>query len=264
MKFLETITLVLIAIFAIIIPFCDFFGFLDSLTSFAPFKQKGYALTLIFLSLVTLYLIFAKLNIDKVTKIILNKLDIIINLRDLKKTADIVVLESGGELERYLAGRIDSATEEICDLTWKLKIVMGGNDRKKSHAQYEQAMFAASKRGVRYREIYIFNHTKRVEQLKTRAKGNVEAYECRYFQNNEHINKIPRLQFLILDNREVVFYASADNARLCAIKSQDLCNVLKPYFDEVWRAAIPIKIDKKTRKIDSAVLKEIDKNLPTI
>lgn len=169
----------------------------------------------------------------------------------LKKVAQrigspsVMAFENSAELESHLAVRIKDAKTEICDLSWKLRISagFGVGKRKDSHRSYESSITSAA-RDIQYREIFVFNDPRRVDKLRRRIAENREGYSCRYFENET----IPRLQFIIIDNREIIFFAASPGALLCGIESPEICRVFRPYFDELWNAAIPIKDGAVTHK----------------
>jgi len=143
------------------------------------------------------------------------------------------------ELEKYLAKRIREAKIEVCDLSWKKRISVGFalGKRKRSHRDYEWSI-ATSTKAILYREIFVFNDPRRVDKLKRRVEEARDGYSCRHYDED---GAIPRSQFVIIDNREIVFFAVSPHSPLCAIESPELCSVFKPYFEEAWNGAIPIK-----------------------
>lgn len=183
--------------------------------------------------------------------------DTLERLRAFSESSDrpaIRVFDNALSLERYLSRRIREAESEVCDLSWKHRISAGFavGSRKSSHHAYERSVAAAAKR-ITYREIFVFNDSRRLEKMIRRIEENRDCYSCRYFEDE---SRIPRLQFVIIDNREVVFFAVAPNATLCALESKELVGVLKPYFEEAWLNAIPIKDGKVVHHATFKAVKE--------
>jgi hypothetical protein len=242
----DLILLLIISIAAILISVIDTF---DLFSLAHILKALNYSLIcLLVLGLIGTHLIISFINAEDHKEESLKKFDTLIASSDNIK---IKTFEDSFELETYLAKRVYEAKHEVCDLTWKLTISSGFavGKRKDSHNVYEKAVKEFSDKLI-YREVWVFNDSRRVEKFNKRIKENKDGYSCRYYR--DEINKIPRLQFVIIDDDEVIFFASSRNSILCAIKGKAICEICKPYFDEVWNNAIPIK---NGRKIDQ---KEVD------
>jgi hypothetical protein len=242
MKLLRKIDLVLlftISIAAITISVIDTFD-LFSLSQHLT-KLNYPIICLLILGLIGTHLILSFINAEDHKEESLRKFDALIASSDNIK---IKTFEDSFELETYLAKRVHEAKHEVCDLTWKLTISSGFavGKRKVSHSVYEKAVKEFSDKLI-YREVWMFNDNRRVEKFNKRIKENRDGYSCRYFKEDN--SNIPRFQFVIIDNNEVIFFASARNSLLCAIKGEAICKICKPYFDEVWNNAIPIKDGKK-------------------
>lgn len=243
---IDLILLLIISIAAILITVIDTFD-LFSLSHLLT--EINYPLIcLLILGFIGTHLVLSFINAEDHKDESLKKFDALIASSDNIK---IKIFEDSFEMETYLAKRVHEAKHEVCDLTWKLTISSGFavGKRKDSHNVYEKAVKEFSDKLI-YREVWIFNDSRRVEKFNKRIKENKDGYSCRYYKDD--INNIPRLQFVIIDNSEVIFFASARNSLLCAIKGEAICKICKPYFDEVWNNAIPIKDGKKLHQ------KEID------
>ncbi len=155
------------------------------------------------------------------------------------KTADFRVFNDSIEIESYLAKRILEAKKSVCDLSWKVKISEGfsASNRQLAHGYMDKCIAEVSDR-IPYREIFMFNDPRRAEKLERRLLEKKRGYSCRYFKDD---SPIPRLQFVIIDDEEIFFFASAADSLLCAFRSQELCKVFRSYYEVSWNAAIPIK-----------------------
>jgi hypothetical protein len=175
---------------------------------------------------------------------LLNKIDKLITSSDLIK---VRTFEESFELETYVAKRIHEAKKEICDLTWKLNIESGYGlgKRKDSQSIYDKAIAGVSAKLI-FNEIWIFSDSRRIARFNKRIKEKKDGYSCRYFK--EESNKIPRLQFIIIDDSEVIFFAISKSSLMCSIKGEVICRIFKPYFLEAWQRAIPIKDGKNIRQ----------------
>ncbi len=233
-KYLDVTILIIISIITIIINVIDFFDLFSlgkplfkidySIVMLVLLAFIGFHLGLVYLSNVK-YQTDSELSLKQILKSV--------------KTHDIRTFSDAVELETYLGKRILDARKEVCDLSWKSKISAGFsiNKRKQSHDYYDKCIKNASEK-ILFREIFIFSDPRRFQKFKRRLSENKNGYSCRYYKDD---SIIPRLQFVIIDDTEIVFFASSTNSLLCSIKSEELCRVLKPYYEEVWANAIPIK-----------------------
>ncbi|MBI1921484.1 MAG: hypothetical protein HYS23_10460 [Geobacter sp.] len=245
---IDIIILIFIAIAAGVLAVMHFLGLVDSMAEHSP------VLTLLLLSFVGLHLIishFSQEDFQKET----NKFhqQIIDGLRDTKTT----VFNDSIEMEAYLGKRMLEATKSICDLTWKSKISSGfsASTRKVAHGNLENCIKEASSR-IDYREIFIFNDKRRVEKFERRLAENNSGYSCRYFKDDE---RIPRLQFVIIDNEEVFFFASSSDSNLCSIRSHEISKVFKSYYDAAWHSAIPLKDGHTVHSVEVEKVRKIFK-----
>jgi hypothetical protein len=238
---IDVILLIIISIAAIVIAVIHT---LDLFSLAHLLAEINYSLIcLVFLGLIGIHLALSFIIAEDNQHESLKKFDELITSSDNIK---IKKFEDSFELETYLAKRVHEAKYEVCDLTWKLTISSGFavGKRKDSHSVYEKAVKEFSDKLI-YREVWIFNDSRRIEKFNKRMKENKNGYSCRYYKaEKDEINKIPRLQFVIIDQNEVIFFASATNSLLCSIKGEAVYKICKPYFDEVWSNAIPIKEGK--------------------
>lgn len=227
---LDLIVLILIAVIAAGLSVLDFFNL-------AEVQVESYPLfTLFLLSMVCLHLIvshFATEDFRDESVDFLRKINSGIESPESRRFADSI------EMETYLGNRILEAKRSICDLTWKVRIGEGfsSGSRQLAHGYLESCIAKVSDR-LAYREIFVFNDPRRVEKLERRLAERKAGYSCRYFREDQ---PIPRLQFVIVDNEEVFFFASAADSPLLAIRSNELGRVMKSYFEAAWAAARPLK-----------------------
>ena len=155
------------------------------------------------------------------------------------KQEEYRLYKDSAEIESALAKRILAARTSVCDLTWKAKLSEGfsARDRQVTHSYMDKCIAEASDR-ITYREIFTFGDKRRIEKLERRISENRHGYSCRYFKESI---EIPRLQFVIIDNEYVFFFASSADAQLCSFKSKELAKVLTSYYEAAWDKAILIK-----------------------
>ena len=153
---------------------------------------------------------------------------------------ELRLFKDSTEQLRYVAERIESAKHSVCDLSWVARRPRYRDrpDRIAAGKAYHAAIKEACKR-IEYREIFIFNRMDRVEVMQTRLAEKAPLYSCRFFEDD----KIPRLQFLIVDKEEVILFGSygEDVESRCAIRQRDICGAFLHYYNEVWDAADVLK-----------------------
>ncbi|MBU2555053.1 MAG: hypothetical protein KKF98_11395 [Bacteroidetes bacterium] len=226
----DLIILVVIALVAIVLSVLDFFNLTGEISPNYPL------FTLFLLSMVGIHLIvshFSQEDFRSDTTTLLERIATGVSVADFRIFNDSI------EIESYLAKRMIEAKKSICDLTWKSKISEGfsASNRQLAHGYMDKCITEVSDR-ISYREIFIFNDPRRVEKLERRLSEKKKGYSCRYFKDD---TPIPRLQFVIVDDEEVFFFASSADSILCSSCSKELCRVFRSYYEAVWNVAIPIK-----------------------
>lgn len=226
----DLVILILIALATGVVSVLDFFGILDP-------KDFSYPVfTLLLLSAVALHLVvthFTQEDFHAKTILLLSKLS------DNTQLIDLRIYSDSMEIESHLAQRMLEAKKSVRDLTWKAKISEGfsASNRQLAHGYMDKCIAETSDR-ITYREIFVFTDPRRVEKLERRLSENKRGYSCRYFRED---CPIPRLQFVIVDDEEVFFFASAADSILCSIRSRELSNVFRSYYEAAWDSAIRIK-----------------------
>lgn len=147
--------------------------------------------------------------------------------------------EDSMSIETKLGNNIIGARKSICDLSWKSRISEGFStgDRQKTHSFLEDCISSASV-NILYREIFVFNDPRRIQKLNRRIEENKQGYSCGYFPDDAII---PRLQFVIVDDEEVFFFASSGNSILCSFRNKNLAKVFLSYFEVLWEKSIKLK-----------------------
>lgn len=225
---MDIVILGVIALVSIGLAIVDFFDIFGEISPNYPL------FTLFLLAMIGLHLILSNISQEDFRSNTNASLQSIV-----KGITDFRVFDDSIGIESYLAKRILEAKKSVCDLSWKSKISEGfsASDRQLSHKYMDKCIAKISER-VPYREILMFNDPRRVEKLKRRLSEKKGGYSCRYFREN---TPIPRLQFVIIDDEEIFFFASAADSPLCAFRSQELCRVLRSYYETAWSQATPIK-----------------------
>lgn len=225
----DLVILALITVIAATLSIGDFFHFLPN------YSQNYPMITLLLLAGLGLHLVTTRVSSENYESESLASLKLLLQNN---RPTDVRVFEDSAEIENYLGKRISEATKSVCDLSWKNKIGPGfsASSRQLAHGYMDKCIAAASKR-IAYREIFVFNDPRRVEKLRRRLAEKSGGYSCRHYPES----RIPRLQFVVVDDAEVFFFASAPDSILCSVASVELAKVFRSYFDAAWGAATPIK-----------------------
>ena len=240
---IEHALLLSVASFALGLSALDLFGYINATSVFG---RSIESILVLLLSSLCLYIMaerhklrssIKKLNSDQIEdiKYLIEKETNI--LLEAQKGLQFRHFTSTEAQMKYQTKKIQAAKNKIEDLTWSHKLSKKVNlpSRKKVENEYENALTEASSR-IYYREIFIFNKQSRLEKLKRRLKENKPGYACAYYQDT----KVPRMQFMIIDEEEVIFASSGLPIR-CALKHKQFAKAIAEYYETVWENATPIK-----------------------
>jgi hypothetical protein len=161
------------------------------------------------------------------------------------------------EMDEYFAKRVKKAKKEVRSLLWQddskgIIPVVNNIDRNERQKKMDKAVELFCKKGYLYRELFTFSFSKRLDIMKERLKLG-ENYQCRYYDNFDlEINKrFPKLQFRIIDDKEVIFASRKYSWAICAIKDPELVKIMKEYFDLAWDNAIEISNSNPQIQLDT-------------
>ncbi|MDE6641420.1 MAG: hypothetical protein K2K63_12940, partial [Acetatifactor sp.] len=89
--------------------------------------------------------------------------------------------------------------------------------------------------GIFYKDIFKF-HYMREERIKkiNLLKKYEKDYWCGYFESNQKTQKFPKIHFLIIDTKEVIFASYDYNNHYCSIFDREIVNIMLSYFEESW------------------------------
>ncbi|MDN5201075.1 hypothetical protein QQ008_06875 [Fulvivirgaceae bacterium BMA10] len=233
-KQISKIFLGITALLAIILTILDLFNLFQPQFSF-----DKVVMTL--LSLLAIYFVSKHYESENQTDEIISKIGTLNNISQ----QNITLYDDSMEIESALGAALLKANKSVCDLSWKNQISTGFDvdKRKHSHSDLEKRI-TKSASNVAYREIFVFNDKRRFEKLRRRINENVDGYSCKYFEDNN----IPRLQFVIVDDNEVFFFASSAKSPLCSIKDPRVGKIFQAYFEELWDKAEYIKYGSRIYK----------------
>lgn len=150
------------------------------------------------------------------------------------------------EVDLYIAERIQGAQKSVYDLNWQDYLESNPNPRNPVDRKYtENAIdksikkFCASKSFRTYREIFTFSYPNNFGKMKTHLQYG-ENYSCKYYDTVVN-PKFPKLQFVIIDDIEVIFVSSAYRPNFCSIKDKRIVSIFDNYFEQAWALGTTIK-----------------------
>jgi hypothetical protein len=156
--------------------------------------------------------------------------------------AEFKSFDSEIALKRYLNQRALGAEHNIDDLTWahnRPQTTLRRSPEQQTEwdrleNEYENSIRSVARTRT-YREVFILSRPSRVEKLKRRHQEKSAGYLCRVLPDSP----IPRLQFVIIDRREIIFI-SGNHQVFCAIKHPGLVKLFADHYEEIWESASPL------------------------
>lgn len=240
----ETILLSATVILSGLVSILDFLGVLDGVSWLAG---RIPTLTLLVIGSMAGYLIIERKNhLEKMNRDLSSGIE---NLsEELRKATEstiaslngveIKLFDSGTELLHYVNLRLKQAQNQIDDLSWSPIIGLKSdlNTSRKAYQEYEEHITKVSGK-VAYREVMVFNHPARVENLQRRIAENAPGYSCSYYD----IPAVPLLQFMIIDRQEVIVLSDQFQPKF-ALRHPHIVKLFQEYYEEIWKNSTPIKI----------------------
>jgi len=231
----DVIFLFLISLFSIVIGLLDFFGLIGHI----PWLNSSriQALWLVFLSILGFHFLIRYSKSEKMKKKQDKTYDLLETLMSQCNNVITKTFNDSAELESYISRRISCAKIEILDLTWKKN--WSGEEilpkRKIATRKYDDSIKKISK-NVSYKEIFVFDQFGRKDKLKRRLLENNPGYSCSYYLPSD----IPRIQFIIIDKKEILFVSSFYELKATFFDDK-LITIFRKFFYEAWSDAIKIK-----------------------
>lgn len=155
---------------------------------------------------------------------------------------EVHLFNSDLDLKRHLNRRTKTALKQVDDLTWAHNKPQPNPSRSpddqiewdRLEAEFEDIVATVSETKL-YREIFILSRQSRITKLRRRMHDQKPGYFCCVLPDSS----IPRLQFVIVDNQEVIFI-SGNHRVLCSIKHPKIVPLFSDYFQEAWKAGLPL------------------------
>ena len=258
-KKLETITVAIATLAAIIISSLDLAGALDGVEWL---RNRVSVLTLLIVGVVAAYLIIEQSLAERKQSDILRSAveQAVAALSGIEARE----FEDRADFWLYAARRIRESKSTIDDLTWgKVFPTTRTRQDKDAYEDYRREIRTAStgkgpNEGKRYREIMSFPNDIRLGRTAPLLNEKYPNYQLRCY-DYDHSGTPPLLQFYVFDKMEVLFSltpltGSASDSRYMTFKSRQLADLMSAYFEAAWRDAIVLK---ELDIIDWDILKSI-------
>ena len=151
----------------------------------------------------------------------------------------------------YVAERIKSASSSVRDLNWQdYRVPTQRNIAKVENGTVDIAIRTFCKKKEKnsdaiYQEIFTFpksNHVNLGKLQEHLTYGTV--YSCSFYDYSDpdiESGKFPKIQFVIIDDEEVIFVSSEYNGHHCAVKDKKIVYICRNYFEQAWTLSKLIK-----------------------
>lgn len=254
-KIIDIIILIIVAVLSAVFAFVDLFS-------------DKYVINYSFLACILLFAItihfiasaFLEMDLLKKNQNISTKIDSAAKtIIDSLKGVEINLFEKIEDVDLYIAQRISVAKKSVYDLNWQDHLKSNPNPRNPVVREYtENAIdksikdFCLESTAKVYREIFTFSHTKNFNKMLTHITyGN--KYSCSYYDNARH-PRFPKIQFVIVDDEEVIFVSSAYRPNFCAIRDKRIVSIFNHYFVQAWELS---KVIKENKTINQELIEKI-------
>ncbi len=233
-RFLDIIVLIITAAACVIVAFLDAINIVIpdySVLCFALLSAFAVHFISVFLSEAESRRMNSSISakIDEVAEKIINSLGGV-ELRTFEKIEQVDI---------YIAQRIIDAKKSVCDLNWQDHLPVNPSPRNPvNRAASDKAIeksissFCRSRSEKSYREIFTFQNKNNISKMKSHIKLGMN-YSCSYFESTSG-STFPKLQFVIIDDEEVIFASSAYKPHYCAISDKRLVSIMTNYFEQAW------------------------------
>ena len=244
MKFFEYIAWLIVLVGLII---------LDNVTNIKIIENNFQSIIISLLCLLIIQFITIKISFSNNKNELINTKEDILSSFKHSFGGSFRTFDNSDDLNSYYSTKLKK-TKQIEDFTWA-PFSHPGNSNK-IHKTLESIF--AYKSQVDYCEIFVFNegNTFRQDRLKKlefhylkAKKGKNSKYSCAYFEGIE----FPRIQFTIIDEKEILF-SSAESNR-CSIENKTLANIFSKYWEDSWQKAT--KLIENGIIIDEKKIKEL-------
>jgi len=190
----------------------------------------------------------SKSNIEISNKLLYEGYNNTKNIINSLSGVEIKYFENINDVDIYISKKILNAQKSVYDLNWQDYLASNPRYRNVVDKEYAEneidksiIKFCNPKNKLRlYKEIFSFTYPKNLaKMLKHVTYG--DTYNCSYYDNTIENKKFPKLQFVVIDEIEVIFVSSAYIPNLCAINNKRIAQIFSTYFEQAWNLSIKIK-----------------------
>lgn len=176
---------------------------------------------------------------------------------------EVIFFDDINNVDMYIAKRISEASECVYDFTWQDFISINPYHRnlvdkecaaKKIDSSIQSFCSKKTTKPRIYKEIFTFSYPQNIKKMLNHITYG-DVYCCSYYENKDPNAKFPKLQFVVIDDKEVIFVSSAYTPNLCSIKNTGIASIFCNYFEQAWELSKKIK-DRD--KVDNNLIKEIN------
>lgn len=261
----DTILLSVMAVISILIAGLDVSGLFDTSSWLA---SRVPALTLLCIGFIAAYLIIERrVHLSNlVSTIALQHDEILQAIEQSSKSTirslngiDLNVYTSRSEFAKAFAQRIKTA-QKIDDLVWgnfSGREPISGKDISAKDDYSEVVEGLLRKSNVVWRELVVFNE-KRFQRTKKRViDPGIKGLNVGYFEIEEP-DIIPRISFMVIDNKEVFLFHLTNQLNLrLHIKQPDIVQYFASYYEALWDSSTKLKVGETvfSDKLDALIAK---------
>lgn len=266
-KFLENFDKVILLTVSIICGIVIFFGLMGRTTIFGWSIDYAYISCVLLCAIATHFILsiygsFGHKQIEN--KINQSVTSIVESLNGVEK----ITFNTIKEVDSYVANRIKNAKNTVQDLNWQDFRIPVTNHTQQHRQEVDDEIddsikeFCNRKRNLEtkkksvYEEIFTFPKSNKRNLQKMKSHVNYgDIYSCYYYETLEEL-KFPKLQFVIIDDEEVIFVSSEYKENFCAIKDRRIVNICLNYFMQARELSIMIK--QRNHTADQNLIKQIE------
>jgi len=193
-----------------------------------------------------------KNNIEQSTKTIINSLN----------GVEVEFFEDINKVDIYISEKIADASSCVYDFNWQDYMETNPYHRNPIEKKYASTQIdksiksfcsKKSSKPKMYKEIFTFSYPKNLGKMIEHLTYG-DNYSCSFYDNKEPNTKFPKLQFVIIDDCEVIFVSSAYKPNLCSIKNKRIVSIFCSYFEQAWELS---QIIKEGPNINESLVKDI-------
>lgn len=175
---------------------------------------------------------------------------------------EVIFFDDINEVDMYIAKRILEASECVYDFNWQDYTPINPYHRNIAGKEYAATKIDSSIRSFCskkttkpriYKEIFTFSYPQNIGKMFNHITYG-DVYCCSYYENKDSNTRFPKLQFVVIDDREVIFVSSAYKPNLCSIKNTRIASIFCNYFEQAWELSKKIK-DRE--EVNDNLIKEI-------